>query len=51
VLANFRQLSGDREVRIHPLVARLVDGEILKKLRAAADAKQRDEQASPEALT
>jgi hemolysin-activating ACP:hemolysin acyltransferase len=51
VLANFKQLSGDREVRIHPLVGRLVDGEILKKLRAAADARLRDENApaAPEA--
>jgi hemolysin-activating ACP:hemolysin acyltransferase len=51
VLANFRQLSGDREVRIHPLVGRLVDGEILKKLRAAADARLHDENvpAAPEA--
>ena len=52
VLANFRQLSGEREVKIHPIVGRLVDAEILQKLRAAADA-QRDEQApaAPEALT
>jgi hemolysin-activating ACP:hemolysin acyltransferase len=53
VLANFRQLSGDREVKIHPLVGRLVDEEILKKLRAAADARLRDAPApaAPDALT
>src|SRR5262249_49539277 len=45
VLANFRQLSGDRAVKIHPLVARLVDGELLKRLRATADTGQRDEHA------
>ena len=50
VLTNFRQLSGARAVKIHPLVARLVDAEILEKLRAAAD-RQRDEHApaAPEA--
>jgi cytolysin-activating lysine-acyltransferase len=53
VLTNFRQLSGERAVKIHPLVARLVDAEILEKLRAAADAGQRDEHApaAPEAPT
>jgi hemolysin-activating ACP:hemolysin acyltransferase len=45
VLTNFRQLSGERAVKIHPIVARLVDAEILEKLRAAADAGQRGEHA------
>jgi len=36
VLANFRQLSGERDVRIHPIVARLVDKEILEKMKARA---------------
>ena len=45
MLANFGQLSGEREVRIHPIVARLVDAELLQKLRAAADAGPRDEHA------
>jgi cytolysin-activating lysine-acyltransferase len=51
VLANFKQLSGERAVKIHPIVARLVDGELLQKLRAAADAGRRDEHApaAPEA--
>jgi hypothetical protein len=34
VLANFRQLSGERAVKIHPIVARLVDAEILQKMKA-----------------
>jgi hemolysin-activating ACP:hemolysin acyltransferase len=34
VLTNFRQLSGERAVKIHPLVARLVDAEILEKMKA-----------------
>jgi hypothetical protein len=34
VLANFRQLSGERAVKIHPLVARLADAEILEKMNA-----------------
>ena len=36
VLANFRQLSGERAVRIHPIVARLIDPDVLKKLKANA---------------
>src|SRR5882724_2919112 len=38
VLANFRQLSGQRAVKIHPLVARMIDPDVLEKLRMAADA-------------
>jgi cytolysin-activating lysine-acyltransferase len=34
VLANFRQLSGERAVKIHPLVARMIDPEVLEKLKA-----------------
>jgi hypothetical protein len=37
VLANFRQLSGERAVKIHPLVTRLVDAEILQKMKARRD--------------
>ena len=37
VLANFRQLSGERAVKIHPLVARLIDPDVLDKLRSAAN--------------
>src|SRR3954465_3398002 len=34
VLANFRQLSGERAVKIHPLVARMIDQDVLEKLKA-----------------
>ena len=36
VLANFRQLAGERPVKIHPVVARLIDPDVLAKLRVAA---------------
>lgn len=32
VLANFRQVSGDRPISIHPIVARSVDAALLEKL-------------------
>jgi cytolysin-activating lysine-acyltransferase len=38
VLANFRQVAGERAVKIHPIVARLVDPAALEKLRGAAKA-------------
>ena len=38
VLANFRQLAGERVVKIHPLVGRLIEPEALERLRAAARA-------------
>jgi cytolysin-activating lysine-acyltransferase len=43
VLANFRQVSGERAVKIHPLVGRLIDPDVLEKLkaRAAAPAAER----------
>ena len=34
VLANFRQLSGERAVKIHPIVARMIDPDVLEKLKA-----------------
>ncbi len=34
VLANFRQVIKEGQVRIHPLVARMVDPELLKKMGA-----------------
>jgi cytolysin-activating lysine-acyltransferase len=34
VLANFKQLSGDRPVKIHPIVARVVDPKALEAMRA-----------------
>jgi cytolysin-activating lysine-acyltransferase len=38
VLANFRQVVKQGDVRIHPIVARQVDPELLKKMGAAVDA-------------
>ncbi len=35
VLANFKQIVKDKPIRVHPIVARSVDPEILEKLRAA----------------
>ncbi len=32
VLTNFRQVAKQDEIRIHPLVTRLVDPELLKKM-------------------
>jgi len=34
VLTNFRQLSGERAVKIHPIVARMIDPDVLEKLKA-----------------
>jgi hemolysin-activating ACP:hemolysin acyltransferase len=52
VLANFRQLSGERAVKIHPIVARMIDPDVLEKLKArpagAAD-KEKDTLAKAEA--
>ena len=38
VLAHFRQLAGERVVKIHPLVGRLIEPEALERLRAGARA-------------
>ena len=35
VLANFRQLAGERVVKIHPLVGRLIEPEALARLQGA----------------
>jgi cytolysin-activating lysine-acyltransferase len=40
VLANFRQLAKGRAVKIAPLVTRLIDPEVVAKLRGAAEAGQ-----------
>jgi cytolysin-activating lysine-acyltransferase len=40
VLANFRQIAGDRPVKIHPIVARSVDPELLDRMRVKPDAAQ-----------
>lgn len=37
VLANFRQVAGERQVKIHPIVARSVDPTIIDKMRVKAD--------------
>ncbi|MGL5839643.1 MAG: toxin-activating lysine-acyltransferase [Sphingorhabdus sp.] len=36
VLVNFRQVAGSRAVKIHPLIARSVDGKVLERLRMKA---------------
>lgn len=36
VLANFRQIAGDKQIKIHPLVGRLIDPQVLEKLRLAS---------------
>jgi hypothetical protein len=38
VLGNFKQVVKDGELRLHPLIARLVDKETLEKMGAARDA-------------
>lgn len=43
VLANFRQVVKEGQVRIHPLVARMVDPEMLKKMGAAPVAAPKNE--------
>jgi hypothetical protein len=35
VLTSFRQVAGDRPVKIHPIVGRMIDPEVLRKLIAA----------------
>ena len=37
VLANFRQVVKANDVRIHPMVARQVDPDLLKKMGATAE--------------
>jgi cytolysin-activating lysine-acyltransferase len=39
VLANFRQLVGDKPIKIHPMVARLIDPAVLEKLKLASAAE------------
>jgi cytolysin-activating lysine-acyltransferase len=38
VLTSFRQVAGDRPVKIHPIVGRMIDPEVLRKLRGAVQA-------------
>ena len=35
VLANFKQLSRERQVKVHPMVARSVEAGVLERMRAA----------------
>jgi cytolysin-activating lysine-acyltransferase len=37
VLANFRQLAGEKPVKIHPMIGRLIDPAVLEKLKAASN--------------
>ena len=34
VIANFRQVAGERELRLHPLIPRLVDVDALERMGA-----------------
>ena len=42
VLVNFKQVVKEGDVRIHPIVARMVDPELLKKMGAVADGAASD---------
>lgn len=37
VLANFKQIAGDKPVAIHPIVARSVDAQVLEKMRVKGE--------------
>lgn len=39
VLANFKQVAGDKPVSIHPIVARAVDPDVLEKMKAQKTAE------------
>ena len=38
VLTNFRQVAGDKQIKVHPIVGRLIDPKVLERLRAGSDA-------------
>lgn len=42
VIANFKQVIKEGDLRIHPLITRLVDPETLQKMGAAPVAKTED---------
>ena len=53
VLANFRQLAGQRMVKIHPMVGRLIEPEVLERLRSGgaghrAEAKSSSQTTAPD---
>ena len=37
VLANFKQIAGEKPIAIHPIVARSVDPEVLEKMRVKGE--------------
>lgn len=37
MLANFKQIAGDKPVSIHPIVARSVDAQVLEKMRGKGE--------------
>ncbi|WP_254796888.1 hypothetical protein [Sulfitobacter albidus] len=38
MIANFRQVAGEGELRVHPIVGRLVDREMLTRMTGAREA-------------
>jgi cytolysin-activating lysine-acyltransferase len=46
VLANFRQVVGEKPIKIHPMVARLIDPAVLDKLKGAMAADDKSESAA-----
>lgn len=42
VLANFKQVAGDKPVSIHPIVARAVDPDVLEKMKMKAKSAEGD---------
>ncbi|MEL7188459.1 MAG: hypothetical protein AAGK17_02815 [Pseudomonadota bacterium] len=37
VLANFKQIAGDKPIAIHPIVARSVDPKMLEKMKVKGE--------------
>jgi hemolysin-activating ACP:hemolysin acyltransferase len=37
VLTNFRQVAGDKQIKVHPIVGRLIDPKVLERLRVGSD--------------
>jgi hemolysin-activating ACP:hemolysin acyltransferase len=49
VLANFRQVAGDKQIKVHPIVGRLIDPAVLERLRAGSEGARAQVAAEPEA--
>ncbi|MBS0124702.1 toxin-activating lysine-acyltransferase [Thetidibacter halocola] len=49
VIANFRQVAKQGELRLHPLIARLVDAETLKKMGARKSPSETAQAEAPQA--